>query len=53
MKYVEKTHAAIQNFQGGRALFTFPASPIKCAGGGSKDTVGRGEEELEQGQDEE
>ena len=46
-KYVEKTKKAIDEFkvvihpfsseilsyfQGGRAVFTFPASPIKCAG---------------------
>merc|ERR1712110_692803 len=31
-KYVEKTKKAIDEFKGGRAVFTFPASPIKCAG---------------------
>ena len=32
VKYVEKTQEAIKNFKGGNALFTFPNSPIKCAG---------------------
>ena len=32
VKYVEKTTEAIKNFKGGNALFTFPNSPIKCAG---------------------
>ena len=32
VKYVEKTQAAIKDFKGGNALFTFPNSPIKCAG---------------------
>ena len=29
---MEKTTEAIKNFKGGNALFTFPNSPIKCAG---------------------
>jgi len=36
VKYVEKTRAAIDNFKGGNALFTFPNSPIKCAGAPQK-----------------
>jgi len=36
IKYVEKTRAAIDNFKGGNALFTFPNSPIKCAGAPQK-----------------
>eukprot|EP00088_Acartia_fossae_P059210 TRINITY_DN7002_c0_g1_i1.p1 TRINITY_DN7002_c0_g1~~TRINITY_DN7002_c0_g1_i1.p1 ORF type:complete len:451 (+),score=110.01 TRINITY_DN7002_c0_g1_i1:32-1354(+) len=36
-KYVEKTAAAIKNFpSGGNALFTFPNTPIKCAGAPQK-----------------
>jgi len=35
--YVEKTTAAIKNFpDGGNALFTFPNTPIKCAGAPQK-----------------
>jgi len=35
-KYVEKTQAAIRDFKGGNAVFTFPNSPIKCAGAPQK-----------------
>ncbi|CAH1251892.1 SQRDL [Branchiostoma lanceolatum] len=35
-KYVEKTFRAIQNFKGGNAIFTFPNTPIKCAGAPQK-----------------
>ncbi|XP_070546422.1 sulfide:quinone oxidoreductase, mitochondrial-like [Ptychodera flava] len=31
-----KTFPAIQNFQGGNAIFTFPNTPIKCAGAPQK-----------------
>ena len=34
--YVEKTTKAINDFQGGKAIFTFPNSPIKCAGAPQK-----------------
>lgn len=34
--YVEKTMEAVKQFKGGRALFTFPNSPIKCAGAPQK-----------------
>jgi len=34
--YVEKTTKAIEEFKGGNALFTFPNSPIKCAGAPQK-----------------
>lgn len=34
--YVEKTYPAIQNFKGGQAIFTFPNTPIKCAGAPQK-----------------
>ena len=34
--YVEKTTKAIADFQGGNAIFTFPNSPIKCAGAPQK-----------------
>ncbi len=33
---VEGTWRAIQNFKGGRAVFTYPATPIKCAGAPQK-----------------
>jgi len=36
VKYVEKTRKAIENFQGGTALFTYPNSPIKCPGAPQK-----------------
>jgi len=35
-KYVEKTLEAIEKFKGGNAIFTFPNSPIKCAGAPQK-----------------
>ncbi|KAF4526108.1 hypothetical protein B566_EDAN007602 [Ephemera danica] len=34
--YVEKTFKALQNFKSGNALFTFPNTPIKCAGAPQK-----------------
>jgi len=34
--YVEKTQAALKNFKGGNAIFTFPNSPIKCPGAPQK-----------------
>ncbi|VDL59460.1 unnamed protein product [Hymenolepis diminuta] len=34
--YVEKTFKAIQNFNGGTAIFTLPHTPIKCAGAPQK-----------------
>lgn len=33
---VEKTYSALQNFKGGQAVFTFPNTPIKCAGAPQK-----------------
>ncbi|KAK3597937.1 hypothetical protein CHS0354_042282 [Potamilus streckersoni] len=33
---VEKTYPAIKNFKGGNAIFTFPNTPIKCAGAPQK-----------------
>jgi len=36
VKYVEKTKKAIDEFKGGNAIFTFPNSPIKCAGAPQK-----------------
>lgn len=35
-KYVDKTYKAFQNFKSGNAVFTQPASPIKCAGAPQK-----------------
>ncbi|WAR19452.1 SQOR-like protein [Mya arenaria] len=35
-EYVEKTFPAIQDFRGGNAIFTFPNTPIKCAGAPQK-----------------
>lgn len=35
-EYVQKTWPAIQNFKGGNAIFTFPNTPIKCAGAPQK-----------------
>ncbi|KAM3181362.1 hypothetical protein ACTXT7_014524 [Hymenolepis weldensis] len=35
-EYVEKTFKAIQNFNGGTAIFTLPHTPIKCAGAPQK-----------------
>ncbi|XP_077869309.1 sulfide:quinone oxidoreductase, mitochondrial-like, partial [Saccoglossus kowalevskii] len=34
--YVEKTFPAIQNFSEGNAIFTFPSTPVKCAGAPQK-----------------
>ena len=34
--YVKKTFPAIQDFKEGNALFTFPNTPIKCAGAPQK-----------------
>lgn len=34
--YVKKTYPALSNFQGGTAIFTFPNTPIKCAGAPQK-----------------
>lgn len=34
--YVDKTFKAFQNFKKGNAIFTQPASPIKCAGAPQK-----------------
>lgn len=33
---VEKTYPALQNFTGGQAIFTFPNTPVKCAGAPQK-----------------
>jgi len=35
-QYVEKTYRVLQNFNGGNAIFTFPNTPIKCAGAPQK-----------------
>lgn len=35
-QYVNKTFPAIQNFKQGNAIFTFPNTPIKCAGAPQK-----------------
>ena len=35
-EYVKKTWPAIQNFKGGNAIFTFPNTPVKCAGAPQK-----------------
>lgn len=35
-RYVEKGPRAIAQFKGGRALFTFPKSPLKCGGAPQK-----------------
>lgn len=34
--YVEKTYQTLQNFCGGNAIFTFPNTPVKCAGAPQK-----------------
>ena len=34
--YVEKTFPALQAFRSGNAIFTFPNTPIKCAGAPQK-----------------
>ncbi|MEZ4470418.1 MAG: FAD/NAD(P)-binding oxidoreductase [bacterium] len=36
LRYVEKGQRAIAAFKGGRALFTFPKSPLKCGGAPQK-----------------
>lgn len=33
---VEKTWKALQNFKEGNAIFTFPNTPVKCAGAPQK-----------------
>lgn len=35
-QYVEKTYKVLQSFNGGNAIFTFPNTPIKCAGAPQK-----------------
>ncbi|CAG0914542.1 unnamed protein product [Notodromas monacha] len=35
-KYVSKTYPAIRNFEKGNAIFTFPNTPVKCAGAPQK-----------------
>ena len=35
-KYTEKTWSMIKEFKGGNALFTFPSTPVKCAGAPQK-----------------
>lgn len=35
-QYVEKTYQVLQHFEGGNAIFTFPNTPIKCAGAPQK-----------------
>jgi sulfide:quinone oxidoreductase len=35
-KHVGKTFKAIQNFKEGNAIFTFPNTPVKCAGAPQK-----------------
>jgi len=35
-QWVQKTSPALNNFKGGNAIFTFPATPIKCAGAPQK-----------------
>ena len=35
-KYVEKVKKAIDSLQSGNAIFTFPHTPIKCAGAAQK-----------------
>lgn len=35
-KWVQKTNPALQSFKGGNAIFTFPNTPIKCAGAPQK-----------------
>jgi len=34
--YVQKTYPAIEKLEGGNAIFTFPNTPIKCAGAPQK-----------------
>ena len=33
---MEKTYPALQAFKGGNAIFTFPNTPVKCAGAPQK-----------------
>lgn len=35
-KYVDRTYEALQNFQSGNAVFTYPNSPVKCPGAPQK-----------------
>lgn len=35
-KYVEKTLESLKNFREGNAIFTFPNTPVKCAGAPQK-----------------
>nr|ABR67864.1 sulfide-quinine oxidoreductase [Urechis unicinctus] len=35
-QHVKKTHPAIENIQSGNAIFTFPNTPVKCAGAPQK-----------------
>lgn len=35
-KYVDRTYEALQRIQEGNAIFTFPASPVKCPGAPQK-----------------
>ena len=35
-KYVKKTWHSLQNITSGNAIFTFPNTPIKCAGAPQK-----------------
>ena len=35
-EYVKKTWPTVQSFKEGNAVFTFPATPIKCAGAPQK-----------------
>lgn len=34
--FVEKTYKELSSFKGGNAIFTFPNTPIKCAGAPQK-----------------
>ena len=35
-KYVRNVYDAVNKFRGGQAIFTFPATPIKCPGAPQK-----------------
>lgn len=35
-EYVDKTYRFLESFRGGNAVFTFPSTPIKCAGAPQK-----------------
>lgn len=35
-KYVQKAQPAIKNLKEGNAIFTFPGTPVKCAGAAQK-----------------